>query len=90
LPAVLTAVCARVLQEVDQLQQDMIWRAPCTAREYSTGERRRLGRISKRGDVYVRSLLVNGRPHLSDRDSSDLVLNRSLALTQFLPACFAW
>jgi len=31
-----------------------------TAREYSSGERRRLGRISKRGDVYLRTLLVHG------------------------------
>jgi transposase len=31
-----------------------------TAREHSTGERRRLGRISKRGDVYLRTLLVHG------------------------------
>lgn len=109
-PKVLTEVCARVLQEIEQLQQGMtdlettlrdltrqdpvvrdlmtipgvglliatalratvgdIERFPSgrhfacwlglTAREYSTGERRRLGRISRRGDVYVRSLLVNG------------------------------
>ena len=31
-----------------------------TAREYSTGEHRRLGRISRRGDGYLRALLVNG------------------------------
>jgi len=31
-----------------------------TAREYSTGGRHRLGRISRRGDLYVRTLLVNG------------------------------
>lgn len=31
-----------------------------TAREYSSGERRRLGRISKRGDVYLRTLLIHG------------------------------
>jgi transposase len=31
-----------------------------TAREYSTAERRRLGAISKRGDVYLRTLLVHG------------------------------
>ena len=31
-----------------------------TAREHSSGERRRLGRISKRGDVYLRTLLVHG------------------------------
>jgi transposase len=110
LPAVLTVVCARVLQEIEQLQQGMtdlettlrdltredpvvrdlmtipgvglliatalratvgdIERFPSgrhlacwlglTAREYSSGERRRLGRISRQGDVYVRSLLVNG------------------------------
>ena len=31
-----------------------------TAREYSSGNRRRLGRISKRGDVYIRMLMVHG------------------------------
>lgn len=31
-----------------------------TAREHSSGERRRLGSISKRGDVYLRTLLVHG------------------------------
>ncbi len=31
-----------------------------TAREYSSGEKRRLGRISKRGDVYLRTLLIHG------------------------------
>ena len=31
-----------------------------TPREYSSGERRRLGSISKRGDVYLRTLLVHG------------------------------
>lgn len=31
-----------------------------TARESSSGERRRLGRISKRGDVYLRTLLIHG------------------------------
>jgi transposase len=31
-----------------------------TAREYSSGERHRLGRISRRGDDYIRTLLVNG------------------------------
>jgi transposase len=31
-----------------------------TAREHSSGERRRLGRISKRGDVYLRTLLIHG------------------------------
>ena len=31
-----------------------------TAREYSTGGRHRLGRISRRGDRYLRTLLVNG------------------------------
>jgi transposase len=31
-----------------------------TAREYSSGEQRRLGRISKRGDVYLRTLLIHG------------------------------
>lgn len=31
-----------------------------TAREYSSGEQRHLGRISKRGDAYLRTLLVHG------------------------------
>jgi transposase len=31
-----------------------------TAREHSSGEKRRLGGISKRGDAYLRSLLVHG------------------------------
>jgi transposase len=31
-----------------------------TAREHSSGEQRRLGRISKRGDAYLRTLLVHG------------------------------
>jgi transposase len=31
-----------------------------TPREFSSGERRRLGRISKKGDTYLRTLLVNG------------------------------
>ena len=31
-----------------------------TALEYPTGDLRRLGRISRRGHVYVRSLTVNG------------------------------
>ena len=31
-----------------------------TARESSSGERRRLGRISKRGDTYLRTLLIHG------------------------------
>lgn len=31
-----------------------------TPREFSSGNRRQLGRISKRGDVYVRMLLIHG------------------------------
>ena len=31
-----------------------------TAREHSSGEQRRLGRISKQGDTYLRTLLVHG------------------------------
>lgn len=31
-----------------------------TAREHSSGEQRRLGRMSKRGDAYLRTLLVHG------------------------------
>jgi transposase len=31
-----------------------------TSREYSSGQKRRLGPISKRGDVYLRTLLIQG------------------------------
>jgi transposase len=31
-----------------------------TSREYSSGERRRLGKISKQGDPYLRTLLIHG------------------------------
>ncbi len=31
-----------------------------TPKEHSSGNTRRLGRISKRGDVYVRTLLTHG------------------------------
>lgn len=31
-----------------------------TPREYSSGSRRRLGRMSKQGDVYLRMLLIHG------------------------------
>jgi transposase len=31
-----------------------------TPREYSSGSRRRLGRISKQGDAYLRTLLIHG------------------------------
>jgi transposase len=31
-----------------------------TSREHSSGERRRLGRISKQGDPYLRTLLIHG------------------------------
>ena len=31
-----------------------------TPREYSSGKQRRLGRISKRGDPYIRTLLIHG------------------------------
>jgi transposase len=31
-----------------------------TAREYSSGETRRLGKISKQGDVYLRTQLIHG------------------------------
>ena len=44
-----------------------------TARESSSGERRRLGRISKRGDPYLRTLLIHG---------ARAVLNASLAAAQ--------
>lgn len=47
-----------------------------TPREYSTGGKNRLGRISKRGDVYLRTLLVHGArseltrtPHRDDAKS---------------------
>jgi transposase len=44
-----------------------------TARESSSGARRRLGRISKRGDVYLRTLLIHG---------ARSVLNASIAAHQ--------
>lgn len=44
-----------------------------TARECSSAERRRLGRISKRGDVYLRTLLIHG---------ARAVLNAALAATR--------
>jgi transposase len=31
-----------------------------TPKEFSSGSRRRLGRISKRGDIYLRTLLIHG------------------------------
>jgi hypothetical protein len=43
-----------------------------TARESSSGARRRLGRISKRGDVYLRTLLIHG---------ARSVLNATIAAT---------
>jgi transposase len=41
-----------------------------TAREHSSGERRRLGRISKRGDVYLRMLLIHGARAVLNASSS--------------------
>jgi transposase len=38
-----------------------------TPREYSTGLRQRLGRISKRGDVYLRALLIHGARSILSR-----------------------
>ena len=32
----------------------------CTSTEYSSGGTRKLGRITKRGDVYLRTLLIHG------------------------------
>ena len=38
-----------------------------TPREYSSGLRQRLGRISKRGDAYLRMLLIHGARSLLSR-----------------------
>lgn len=55
-----------------------------TPREFSSGSTRRLGRISKRGDVYLRTLLVHGARaalwHAKRIDSPDRL--RSWALRQ--------
>lgn len=58
-----------------------------TPREYSTGGKPRLGRISKRGDVYLRTLLVDGarselmlthkRPDAKSQWAEYLKLNKS-------------
>jgi transposase len=55
-----------------------------TAREYSSGEKRRLGHISKRGDRYLRTLLIHG---------ARAVLNASLSAArrdQILDRLRAW
>jgi transposase len=49
-----------------------------TAREHSTGERRRLGRISKRGDVYLRTLLIHGARAVLNASSSAAQRGRPL------------
>lgn len=57
-----------------------------TAREYSSAEHRRLGGISKRGDVYLRTLLVHGArsallaAHRSQRSGRPLDRLRQWAL----------
>jgi transposase len=55
-----------------------------TPREYSTGLRHRLGRISKRGDSYLRVLLVHGARsvlcHAKKTTSHDRLLTWALAL----------
>lgn len=55
-----------------------------TPREYSTGLRRRLGRISKRGDSYLRLLLVHGARsvlcHAKKATSHDRLRTWALAL----------
>jgi transposase len=49
-----------------------------TAREHSSGERRRLGRISKRGDVYLRTLLIHGARAVLNASSSAAQRGRPL------------
>ena len=55
-----------------------------TPREYSSGLRRRLGRISKRGDAYIRMLLIHGARsvlcHAKKAKEHDRLLTWSLGL----------
>ena len=55
-----------------------------TPREYSSGLRRRLGRISKRGDAYIRMLLVHGARsvlcHAKKAEQHDRLRTWALAL----------
>jgi len=57
-----------------------------TAREHSSGEQRHLGRISKRGDAYLRTLLVHGArsaleaAHRTERQSKPLNTLQRFAL----------
>jgi transposase len=49
-----------------------------TAREHSSGERRRLGAISKRGDVYLRTLLIHGARAVLQAAKQSVQAGRSL------------
>lgn len=57
-----------------------------TPREYSTGGKTRLGRISKRGDVYIRTLLIHGARtelmHTSKREDHKSVWAENLKETK--------
>lgn len=56
-----TAICASVadIQRFPSGRHFASWLS-LTARENSSGQKRRLGRISKQGDVYLRALMVHG------------------------------
>jgi transposase len=60
-PLTATALRAAIvdIRRFDSGRQLASWLG-LTAREHSSGEHRRLGRISKRGDVYLRTLLIHG------------------------------
>jgi transposase len=60
-PMFATAVCAAIndIHRFPSGRHLAAWLG-LTAREHSSGERRRLGKISKEGDVYLRTLLIHG------------------------------
>lgn len=53
-----------------------------TPREYSSGEQRYLGRISKRGDVYIRMLITHGARSVLARAKQLVRANRPLTRVQ--------
>jgi len=59
-----------------------------TPREYSSGSRRRLGRISKLGDAYLRTLLIHGARAVlvaaRRRSKTDRFRAWALAITKLL------
>jgi len=60
-PMFATAVCAAIndIHRFPSGRHLAAWLG-LTAREHSSGEKRRLGKISKEGDVYLRTLLIHG------------------------------